>query len=144
MKALGIDFGERRIGLAISDAEGRFALPLLTFERKDDRQAADRIAAIAREEEVELLVLGEPRGAGGVRGGAAERVGRFGQRLAELTGLTLELVDETLTTREAARRLSEAGVDLRRHPERLDAVAAQIVLEEGLARRQPRDPGSHS
>ncbi len=142
VKALGIDFGERRIGLAISDSEGRFALPLLTFERTDDRQAARRIAAIARDEEVELLVLGEPRGADGLRGEAAERVGRFGHRLAELTGLTLDLVDETLTTREAARRLREAGVDLRRHPERLDAVAAQIVLEEGLARRHARDLGS--
>ncbi|MFN7963693.1 MAG: Holliday junction resolvase RuvX [Thermoanaerobaculia bacterium] len=136
MKALGIDFGERRIGLAISDPEGRTAVPLTTLNRRDDRHAARDIAAIAESEEVELLVLGEPRRLDGSRGEAAERAARFGRKLVEATGLPLELVEETLTSVEASRRLEAAGVPARRRAERLDQVAAQILLEEALERRR--------
>lgn len=113
------------------------ALPLVTFERRDDRRAARRIAAIAREEEVECLVLGEPRNLDGTRGEAAERVARFGQRLREATGLPLEWVDEALTSVEARARLREAGArpaDVAKH---IDAVAAQILLQQVLDRRSP-------
>jgi putative Holliday junction resolvase len=79
-------------------------------------------------------VVGEPRKLDGSRGPAAERARRFGERLAGLTGLPLELVDEALTSVEAAERLRAAGVDPRRHPERLDATAAQILLQEALDR----------
>lgn len=140
MRALGIDFGERRIGLAISDPEGRLAVPLLTFERRDDRRAARKIAAIAREQGAGRLVLGEPRNLDGSRGEAAERVGRFGRRLAAVSGLPLEMVEETLTSREAAERLRRAGVDVRREPEKVDAVAAQILLEQALAEASGTSP----
>ncbi len=136
MKALGIDFGERRIGLAISDPCGRLAVPLESFERTTDRRAAGKIATIAREERVELLVLGEPRNLDGTAGEAAERVGRFGRRLAAATGLPLERVDEALTSVTAAQRLREAGVDLRKNPGRIDAVAAQILLQDLLDDRR--------
>ncbi len=133
-RALGIDFGERRIGLAISDAEGRFALPLSTIERSTDRRAVYRIAELARDEGVELLVLGEPLGLDGAAGTAAERVRRFGARLARASGLPVRWVNEALTTVEAGQRLQHAGGDSRRHPERRDAVAAQILLQEALDR----------
>ncbi|HET7291873.1 MAG TPA: Holliday junction resolvase RuvX, partial [Vicinamibacteria bacterium] len=84
---------------------------------------------------VERLVVGEPVGLDGTRGEAALRARRFGERLAELTGLPLEMVNESLTSVEAAERLRAAGVDPRRNPERLDAVAAQILLQEALDRR---------
>jgi putative Holliday junction resolvase len=143
MRALGIDFGERRIGLAISDDEGRLAVPLTTLERRDDRGAAREIARIAREEGVEMLVLGEPRGLAGSRGEAARRAERFGRRLAGVAGLPVELVEETLTSVEARERLREAGVDTRREPGRIDAVAAQILLQQALDRRRTgRDAAS--
>ena len=132
MRALGIDFGERRIGLAISDPEGRLAVPLTTLERRTDRSAVREIAEIARREGVGRLVLGEPVGLDGQRGEAAERVRRFGNRLAGITGLPVRLVNESLTTVEAQERLRAAGVDPRRQPERIDAVAAQILLQEAL------------
>ena len=132
MRCLGIDFGERRIGLAISDPEGRLAVPLTTLERRNDRSAIREIAEIARREGVGRLVLGEPVGLDGQRGEAAERVRRFGSRLAEVSGLPVRFVNESLTTVEAQERLRAAGVDLRREPERIDAVAAQILLEEAL------------
>jgi len=137
MQTLGIDFGERRIGLAISDAEGTFALPLLTLERRSDQAAIARIGEIIREEEVESLVVGEPVNVDGSRGPAAERAKSFAAKLAAATGLPLRLVGETLTTVAAAARLREAGVDARRARERIDAVAAQILLEEALAAPEP-------
>jgi putative pre-16S rRNA nuclease len=132
VRSLGIDFGEKRIGLAIS--EGALAVPLETLRRRDDRSAMEEITAIARREAVGRLVVGEPRNLDGSRGPAAVRARRFGERLAALAGLPLELVDESLTTVEAAERLRAAGIDPRRHPERLDAVAAQILLQEALDR----------
>lgn len=132
LRALGIDFGEKRIGLAIS--EGTLAVPLLTLERRDDRSALREIAEIVAREGIGRLVVGEPRKLDGTRGSAAERARRFGERLADLTGLPLELVDEALTSVEAAERLRAAGIDPRRHPGRLDAVAAQILLQEALDR----------
>jgi putative Holliday junction resolvase len=135
VRSLGIDFGTKRIGLALSDPEGRVAVPLLTVMRRDDRSASREIAAIVRREGVERLVVGEPLGLDGTRGEAAARARRFGERLAELTGLPLEMVNESLTSVEAAERLRAAGVDPRRNPERLDAVAAQILLQEALDRR---------
>jgi putative Holliday junction resolvase len=134
MRALGIDFGEKRIGLAISDPDGRFAVPLTTLERRNDRSALRQIAEIVRREGVERLILGEPKGLDGRGGETAERVRRFGERLAEMTGLPLERVDEALTSAEAAGRLRQAGIGSRREPGRIDAVAAQILLQEVLDR----------
>ncbi len=131
-RALGIDFGERRIGLALSDPDGRYALPLQTLVRETDRRAIYRIAAIVRTEQVGLLVVGEPRMTDGTESPNLPRVQRFGRRLAQVTGLPLRWVDEALTTREARDRLRAAGVDRRNKRQRLDMVAAQILLQEAL------------
>lgn len=136
VRYLGIDFGERRIGLAISDSAGRVATPLVTLERRSDEQAIEAIRVIAAEEAVEALVIGEPRRLDGTAGDAAARAGAFAGKLAAATGLPCELVNEALTSVEAAARLREAGLDPRRHRERLDAVAAQILLQERLDERE--------
>ena len=133
-RALGIDFGERRIGLAISDPEGRLAVPLATLMRRSDRVAVAQIAEIAGREGVARLVVGEPVSLDGSRGAAADRARRFGAKLAARTGLPLTFVGEALTTVEAGARLRAAGVDPRREPGRLDALAAQILLQEALDR----------
>lgn len=139
MRILAIDFGEKRIGLALSDPDGRFALPLDTLERRDDHGAVARILEIVRREGVELLVVGDPVLADGSRTGAAQRVDGFARRLGAASGLPLHRVAETLTSVEAEARLRRAGIDPRRRPGRVDQVAAQILLEEFLAR--PGDPG---
>jgi putative Holliday junction resolvase len=132
VRSLGIDFGEKRIGLAISDPEGRLAVPLTTLERRNDRSAVRAIAEIARQEDIGRLVLGEPLGLGGERGANADRVRRFGARLAEVSGLPVRFVNESLTTVEAQERMREAGFDPRKDPARIDAIAAQILLQEAL------------
>ncbi|MEJ2085572.1 MAG: Holliday junction resolvase RuvX [Acidobacteriota bacterium] len=134
MKVLAIDFGEERIGLAISDAAGTLALPLTTIRRESDRQAISRIHDIARREGIEMFVVGDPRNMDGTRGESTLRAESFSRKLESATGLSCVLVDETLTSEAAKERLVEAGVDLRRHRERIDAVAAQILLEEFLSR----------
>lgn len=138
-RALGIDFGEKRIGLAVSDPEGRWALPLTTLERQTDRRAAYAIASIARTEEVEVLVLGEPLGENGEVGEAALRIRRFGERLQRAARMPVVRVDERLTTVEASERLRQAGLEGRVHPRdfskqnaKRDTVAAQILLQEAL------------
>jgi len=131
-RALGIDFGERRIGVALS--AGALALPLVTIERKTDRAAVGRLSALAQENDAAVLVVGEPKRLDGRAGDAAERARRFGAKLAEKSGLPIVYVDEALTSVEAERRLGEAGVDVRRDKERVDAVAAQILLQEALDR----------
>lgn len=143
MRALGIDFGERRIGLALSDADGRWAVPWRVIERRTDRRAIYHIADLARQEGISLLVIGEPRGLDGTAGPVAERVRRFGDRLARVTGLPVRWVDETLTTVEARERLRAAGGDARdagSRDGRRDAVAAQILLQEALDKGAPSLP----
>jgi putative Holliday junction resolvase len=134
MRTLGIDYGTKRVGLAISDPSGSLAVPLTTLPRTSDRALAEEIAAIARREGVEHLVVGEPVNVDGTRGPAAERARRFAEGLGKVSGLSWELVGEALTSVEAEARLREAGVDPRRDPARVDAVAAQILLQEALDR----------
>ena len=139
-RLLAVDFGEKRIGLAIS--QGSLALPLLTLRRSDDAAAVAAIAAVARDEGVGALVVGEPRRLDGSSGCAAERVRAFARKLEAATALPCTLVDEALTSRAAEERLREAGVDPRRHPERIDQVAAQLLLEEVLRRRSRAAEGN--
>ncbi len=132
MRTLGIDFGERRIGLALSDPDGRVAVPFETLNRVSDRQAIECILEIVGREGVERLVVGEPLNLDGTSGPAAERARRFSRKLAADSGLPCEIVDESLTSVEAERRLRAAGTDPRRNPERVDALAAQILLQQVL------------
>lgn len=133
MKVLAIDFGEARIGLAITDPAGRMAIPLTTLLRTSDQDAIRQIGEIVIQEDVELMLIGEPRNMDGSLGDAAMRVRSFKRKLSLKVPLPCESVDETLTSVEALERLRDAGVNPRRHPERIDAVAAQILLEQYLA-----------
>jgi putative Holliday junction resolvase len=139
MKTLAIDFGERRVGVAISDPSGRISLPLATLERRNDAQVIDNLTEIVRDQRVELIVIGEPRRLDGSRGDAAARVASFARKLQRAIALPYLLVNETLTSREAEQRLRDAGIDPRKSPEKVDALAAQILLEEVLEQRSTED-----
>lgn len=141
MRTLAIDFGERRIGLAISDENGRMALPLETLLRKSDREAIRSIRRVVEREGVQELLVGEPRNLDGSIGPAAERARLFAARLAAALALPYELANESLTSVEATERLRAAGGDPRRDASRLDALAAQILLEEVLERRARAERG---
>lgn len=132
VRSLGIDFGERRIGLAISDESGRLATPLTTLVRVDDAQVVAAIGELVTEHGVRKLYLGKPTSLDGSDGPAVARIEVIAGKLEKALGLPCELVPETLTTVEAKSRLRAAGVDVRKYPERIDAVAAQLLLQEGL------------
>lgn len=131
-RTIAVDLGEKRIGIALSDPRGRVALPHETLERTDDRNAIRYLSELVRREDVARLIVGEPRNLDGSRGPAALRASRFADKLASATGLACELIDESLTSREAEERLRLAGIDPRRSPEKVDAMAAQILLQEAL------------
>ena len=135
-RLLGVDYGSKRIGVALSDPEGRVAATWGTLRRRDDRSAARQLAHIAEREGARGFVLGEPRRLDGSRGDAADRARRFAARLEAASGLPVELVDESLSSVEAESRLRRSGVDPAADPGEVDAVAAQILLQDALDRRR--------
>ena len=137
MTLMAIDFGERRIGVALCPSGSTLAIPHSTIERRSDQQAIERLMEIAGEASATHLIIGEPVGVDGQRGNNVERVHRFAAKLTAATRLPVSFVTETLTTVEAEGRLREQGVDPRKHPERIDALAAQIILEEAIAQETP-------
>lgn len=136
MRALGLDLGEKRIGVAISDAAGTVATPYETVVRSGD-PAADhrRIADLATEAGVEVLVVGHPRSLDGRRGPAARTAEAEAEALAAATGLPVELHDERLTTAEAERALVGAGIRSRRRRQVIDQTAAAVILQGWLDSR---------
>ena len=140
MRALGIDLGERRIGLALSS--GSVASPLQTLERSDDRSGDHRaILAIAAEWEVDTLVVGLPLSLDGSEGPAAVSVRAEIAELAAATSLSVVPYDERLTTVTATRLLQEGAVPGRSRRRMVDQVAAAVLLQAWLDGRAERtDP----
>ena len=138
MRILAVDWGERRIGLAVSDPGGIIAtgLPTLVVRRGDSALAG--VAAAAREHEVERIVVGLPLLMSGAKGTAAQTALAFARALAERTGLEVETYDERLTTAMAQRRLHEAGVRTGSAKGRVDQGAAVALLESYLRRAAGR------
>ena len=108
------------------------AVPYRTLERRSDRQAIGALREIIRSEQIGRLVIGEPCDADGEPTDLADRIRRFGERLAAAVGLPIRWTNESLTSVEAERQLRERGVDLRRHKDRIDMLAAKILLQEVL------------
>jgi len=120
-KILGIDFGERRIGLAV--AEGGLAEPLSIIEVDNQTSAVEKIVRVCEQEKIGEIVLGLPRD--------SKRVKNFGQKLAKEAGLKVIFWDEVLTSEEALSKMIEAGRPQRKR-RRLDDVSAALILQEYL------------
>lgn len=135
MRRLGVDPGSVRIGLAISDEDGRIATPLATVLRAGEGAAADRIAEQARQSGVEEIVVGLPLRMDGTEGDAARRARSLGDAIAARVKVPIVYWDERLTTVQAERALSEADV---RGPARravVDQAAATLLLQSYLDAR---------
>ena len=128
-KILGVDFGERHIGLAI--AINGLAEPLSIVEVEDLDAAAKKIVGVCQQEKIKEIVVGLPLDSEGRVGPAAKRAKRFGQKLGRETGLKIIFWDETLTSEEALSKMIEAG---RRQKKRrkLDDISAAIIVQEYL------------
>lgn len=141
-RILAVDWGERRIGLAVSDPQGIIATGLRTLVVRGAADAIARIAAIATERETERIVVGLPLLMSGERGEAAESAQRFADALAARTGLRVDTYDERLTSALSERRLREVGTRRGRARTRVDEGAAVALLESYLSRvRSAADAG---
>lgn len=135
MRVLALDFGLKRIGLALSDPEGRMALPYTTLIRKDNSHLLARIQDIVDQEKVECLVVGLPLGLNGEETLSTRQARNFARLLGRAISLPVYLQDETLTSSEASHRLNESGLRGRRQKRVLDQIAATIILESFLAEK---------
>ncbi len=135
---LGIDYGTKRVGLAISDGLGLTARPLDVVARSE---IADCVADIASTHEVGKLIIGLPTGLGGHEGSSAQGARELGEELSARTGLPVEYVDEKFTSRLAEGALLDSGMRRRKRRETVDKVAAAIILQTYLDRA---DAGGNS
>ena len=126
MRVLALDHGEARCGCALSDPSGTLATPLGAVERPDTSDGLRRLAAIARDNRVERVVVGLPLTMRGDEGFQAARARAFAERLAAVVDVPVELQDERLTTRQAARSPGTADVDSRAAAHLLEAYLAAL------------------
>jgi putative Holliday junction resolvase len=126
-RILAIDFGEKRIGLATSDASATLATPREILRRHSDEAALEALEVFCRREEIGLVVFGFPRSPEGDPSAFAERVRSFAGKFERRTGLPVRFHEETLTSDEAARRLPRSEAR-----EGLDAMSAAVLLEDYL------------
>ena len=134
-RALGIDFGEKRIGIAATDWLGLAARPLEVVASTPRDAAADRVAEIARERDSTVLVVGMPVNMDGTPHASEPQVRAFARRCAERTGLPVEFVDERLSTVEAERLMRETGKRRRDQKDLVDMFSAAVLLRDWLAAR---------
>jgi putative Holliday junction resolvase len=132
---LGIDPGERRIGVAASDPLGLTAQPLTVIERGSLKEDLARIEAIVKQRRADRIVLGLPLNMDGTVGPQAKRVRRFAARLKRALGIEIILWDERLTTVEAetvGQERAPAPRDREKRRRRTDAIAAAVILQDYL------------
>ena len=141
MRLLGLDVGDARVGVAVSDPSGSVATPLVVLDARTLEGDLRPLARLVEEYEVEAIVVGLPLTLAGEEGPQAlavrERAGRWSVSL----GVPLLFWDERLTTSQARRSLSEAGLDERASRKAVDMVAAALILQGYLeSRRDGDDP----
>src|SRR5690348_2825191 len=137
-RVLAIDYGRRRLGLAVSDALRLTARPLATWTRSNRRQDLARLRTLCREQEISRIVVGWPLQLGGDRGEMASEAARFAERVREELGIPVELVDERLSSWEAEQTLAQSRGrkprSRRRKEHGLDETAAAVILRDYLRR----------
>ncbi|MCI0358953.1 MAG: Holliday junction resolvase RuvX [Planctomycetaceae bacterium] len=124
----GIDYGTVRIGVAVTDPEQRFASPLENYSRRDQAADAAWFMRLAADERLVGFVVGLPVHTDGNESHKSVEARDFGKWLAEITGLSVRYFDERYTSAHAEALLQEAGFTSKRRKERLDKLAAQLML----------------
>jgi putative Holliday junction resolvase len=134
-RILAIDYGARRMGLAVSDPLGITAQGLQTLERKNKRSDFARLERTVREYEIKEIVLGYPLRMSGEEGAQSQKVSEFAETLREKFQIPVHLWDERLTSAEANRLLREAEVSARKRAKAVDRMAAVLILQSFLQAR---------
>jgi putative Holliday junction resolvase len=131
-RVLGLDLGDVRIGVAISDPERRLAVPLGTVQVGRPPGEMRAIADLVKENDVTLVVIGEPISLDGVRRERATHAANFADALRAMLTVPVALHDERFSTTQAERSLRDAGVSGKRRRSVVDAAAAQVILQSWL------------
>jgi len=133
-RLIGIDLGEKTIGLALSDVRRMIATPLETLKRTKFRADAERLLTIARLHDVHGLIVGLPRNMDGSEGPRAQSTRAFVKNLAPMTELAITFWDERLSTAAVTRTLLEADTSRKRRAALVDKMAAAYILQGALDR----------
>ena len=140
-RALGIDLGERRIGVAVSDAEGRVATPITVIERSGSRSRDhQRISELVAEYEAGVVVVGLPLSLDGSAGPAAQAAEQEVGELEAALAVPVLTHDERFTTAIAERALAESGLSGKARRQRVDMVAASVILQSWLDAPERKSP----
>ena len=140
IRYLGIDYGLKRIGLAVSDAETRIAFPHITIEARGSlTDQARAVASHAEDLGVDAAVVGLPMNMDGTEGGQAKITRAFGDELMRVTNLPVHYQDERLSSRTAWEKLASAGVKARPGKGKIDRLAAQVILQSFIDAREATD-----
>jgi putative holliday junction resolvase len=131
-RVLALDFGKRRIGLAISDELGITAQGIDTLQRTNVREDLARLAQLIADKNVNLILMGNPLHMSGQEGRQAKYTRDFAGRLSSATGVPVQFWDERLTTVQAERVLRESGISIEKRAKAVDRLAAVILLESYL------------
>ncbi|HPG01089.1 MAG TPA: Holliday junction resolvase RuvX [Kiritimatiellia bacterium] len=131
-RILGLDYGERRLGFALSDSEAFIAMPLSVSHVRDRKEALREVERVVQSSHAERLVIGMPLNMNGSAGFQAENVKAFVEDLVPRLSIPVETWDERLSTCSAEHVLIEAGESRRRRKEVVDKLAAQIMLQSYL------------
>jgi len=127
-RVLGLDLGDARVGVAISDADRRVAVPHGTIRTGQPPGELKAIAALVRDLDVTAVVVGHPRSMSGASGPRAQQAEAFADALRAIVDVPVELQDERLSTAEAERSLRDAGVSGKRRRQVVDESAAAVIL----------------
>ena len=145
MRIMAIDYGDARTGVALSDPTGFLAGQTFLIKSRKQEVVLEELAALVQRQGAQELVMGYPRNMDGTLGPRAEKYAAFAHRLEEATGLPVALWDERRTTVDAHRILGEQGVRAKNRKDKIDSVAATLILEGYLdwkrlqAQRQERE-----
>lgn len=132
MRIIGLDVGERRIGISVSDPEKKVAIGLKTLERENTRKDIEKIEDIIKDYQVEEIVLGYPKNMDGSIGSTAKKVLEFGEELRGFVNLNVVFWDERVTTLEAEKVLIKGNVRRRKRKEIIDTLSAILILQNYL------------
>lgn len=132
MKAMGIDFGLVRIGIAFSDDTKFLASPFQTYKRKGENEDLNYFVSLINEKKVDEIICGLPMNMAGEEQAIAQKTREFMAKLGERINVSVEFVDERLSSVMAEEMLMETERDWKKRKEKLDAVAASIILQDYL------------
>ena len=135
-RVLGIDFGTRRIGLALSDPTGMVASPLPFLENTGVKQVVSKLKEMVESQGIETVVVGLPRNMDGTYGPSAEKVRDFVAQIQPAISAKIITQDERLTTSQASRDLAQMGLSQKELRKKVDSSSATLILQQFLDRTQ--------